>query len=169
MILFKVINNNFIDTWQDYSKTSSFRVGARWNHQGIPTMYTSKNVQNAMLEIANYVKSPALANKRFSIAVFEFPELSLKVIEPEALPKVWYHRKHKVSVKNAGSKYLSDKRYHGIVVPTSTINAKIATHTINAVRESVYANVVVNLAHIGVSNIKRLDIVKPIYSDAMFD
>jgi hypothetical protein len=121
-----------------------------------------------MLEIANYAISPSMVNKLYSIAVFEFPELKLKTVEPDELPSEWSHPDQKLSVKNAGDKYLTDKRWQGIIVPSVTIHHKIATHPINAVRQSVYANVVVNLEHVGLTNIKLLESFNPVYSNAMF-
>lgn len=169
MILFKAIHHQYLNKWQDYSKTSSYRHGARWNHATIPAMYTSQNVQNAMLEIANYTLSPAMANSLYKIAIFEFPELRLQHIEPAQLPKLWSDTEHKVSVKDLGSKWLTDPDYQGIVVPTASIHPAIATHPINAVRASVYANTVVNVARVGVQQIKLLDAISPIYANSMFN
>lgn len=168
MILFKAVQTKYLSSWADYTKTSSFRNGARWNKPNVPALYTSANVQNAMLEIANYSLTPSMANSLYTMAVFEFPELRLKTIEPAELPAKWSHRDHKLSVKNAGNKYLTSKDWEGIVVPSVTIHHAIATHPINAIRQSVYANVIVNLEQIGIDNIKLIDTFSPIYSEAMF-
>jgi RES domain-containing protein len=167
--LFKAIQSNYVDTWQDYTKTSSFKNGARWNHAGVAALYTSKNPQNAMLEVANYTPSPKMANMLYTLVVFQVPELSLYIIEPSELPKVWSHPSHKKSVKNTGTKHLNNADHHGIVVPSVATHTDIATHNLNVIRDSVYQNVVLNLANVDLNQIKILDKFKPVYSDAMFN
>ncbi|MAA94907.1 MAG: hypothetical protein CML22_06970 [Rheinheimera sp.] len=168
MILFKAIHSNYVSTWDKYKETTSFKNGARWNSPGVPAMYTSTNPQNAMLEIANYINSPAMVNKLYRIAVFEFPSLRLHKIDLPELPSNWYDISKPAKVKLVGDSYLKNAKYDGIQVPSITINRDIATHPINAIREAVYANVVVNLDTIGVGNIKLIDSYSPVYSSNMF-
>ena len=168
MILFKAIQKAHVSTWKNYQKTSSYRKGARWNSAGVPVMYTSSNAQNAMLEIANYMPNPKTVNAVYDIAAFEFPELRLHSIEPNELPLEWHETRHADGLKSLGDKYLTEPQYDGIVVPSATINRDIATHPINALRQSVYANVLVNLLTVGISRIKLIDSFSPIYSANMF-
>jgi RES domain-containing protein len=168
MILFKTIHKDYVSTWSDYTKTSSFRQGARWNNANIPVMYTSSNAQNAMLEIANYVPSPKMVNQLYRMAVFEFPELRLHTIEPVELPTRWHGESHEQAAKDLGEKYLLDTRCDGIKVPSATINRDVATHSVNTIRSSVYANVIVNLERIGLDRIKLIDSFSPIYPHSMF-
>lgn len=169
MILFKAVNKNYAASWAEYEKTSSYKKGARWNEVGTPVLYMSKNIQNAMLEIANYVTSPAMANAMYAICVFEFPELRLHTIEPKELPGDWADENHPASTSALGSKYLNDSaNYDGIIVPSTTINHGIATHVINSVRASAYGNVVINPNTIGTAKIKLIETLDPIYSKRMF-
>lgn len=168
MILFKAIQKAHVSSWDDYQKTSSYRDGARWNSAGMPVMYTSSNAQNAMLEIANYMPNPKTVNAVYDIVVFEFPELRLHYIEPSELPKEWHEEGHADVLKTIGDSYLSHKDFDGIVVPSATINRDIATHPINAVRRSVYANTVVNLETIGLDRIAVTGNFSPVYSSKMF-
>lgn len=168
MILFKTIHKDYVSTWADYAKTTSFRNGARWNNPNIPVMYTSSNAQNAMLEIANYITSPKMVNQFYRMAVFEFPELRLHTIEPLALPANWFLDPHEQEAKDLGDRYLTDTNCDGIKVPSATINREIATHSINTIRTSVYANVIVNLEHVGMARIKLIDSFTPVYSLSMF-
>lgn len=168
MILFKTIHKDYVSTWQDYQKTRSYRAGARWNSAEVPVMYASSNAQNSMLEIANYMPKPSLVNKLFRLAVFEFPSLRLHKIEPTELPSNWHDFNKPNEPKALGDKYLNSSKYDGIVVPSATINRDVATHEVNAIRESVYANVVVNLETIGLTNIKLIDSFTPVYSHSMF-
>lgn len=167
MILFKTIHNDYVDLWKDYNKTSSFKLGARWNNASTPVLYTSSNAQNAMLEIANYVKSPKIVNRNFKLAVFQFPELRLHSIDPKELPAKWHDPIHATEVKALGDKYLLDPNWDGIVVPSATINREVATHSINTIRQSVYANVIVNPDNIGLDRITLIDKFSPIYCSSM--
>ena len=168
MILFKAIQKAHVSSWKSYEKTSSYRDGARWNSAGMPVMYTSSNAQNAMLEIANYMPNPKAVNAVYDIVVFEFPELRLYSIEPNELPEEWHDGRQVDALKAIGDSYLSNKDFDGIVVPSATINREIATHPINAVRRSVYANTVVNLATIGLDRISVTGKFSPVYSSKMF-
>ncbi|WP_445766791.1 RES family NAD+ phosphorylase [Rheinheimera sp.] len=168
MILFKAIHKNYVNSWKDYQKTSSFRTGARWNSAGIAAMYTSVNPQNAMLEIANYLASPKLVNAMYVLSVFEFPSLRLHNLVPNELPPGWHSVTKPIQAKLLGDKYLNDPNYDGIVVPSVTINQTVATHPVNDIRAAAYGNVVVNLETIGVNKITLVDSFSPIYSSSMF-
>tara|TARA_Y100001963_G_C6649168_1_gene384844 strand:+ start:89 stop:610 length:522 start_codon:yes stop_codon:yes gene_type:complete len=168
MILFKVIQKNYVGTWADFQKTSSFRNGARWNSSGVAAMYTSVNPQNAMLEIANYLGTPKLVNAMYVMCVFEFPSLRLHHLTPEELPADWYSVSKPDSAKKLGDSYLNNTNIDGIVVPSVTINQSIAMHPLNEVRAATYGNVVVNIETIGVDKIRLVDRFSPIYSSSMF-
>jgi len=168
MILFKAVKKEYADSWADYTKTASYKSGARWNSAGVAAMYTSMNPQNAMLEIANYVASPRLVNSLFVISVFEFPSLRLHQLIPNELPSDWNDVSKPAQVKALGDKYLNDPQYDGVVVPSVTINKDIAMHAINAIREAAYGNVIVNLKTIGVDNVKLIDSFSPVYFSNMF-
>lgn len=168
MIVFKIIHKDYVETWRDYKKTSSFRVGARWNSAGVAAMYTTSNVQNAMLEVANYMPTPAQVNDLFRLAAFELPSLQLYQISPQELPGNWYELTKPNATRELGDKYLKHSDYDGLIVPSVTINKDIAMHPLNAVRASVYSNVILNPERIGVGNIKLIDCFTPIYSQSMF-
>lgn len=168
MILFKTVKNDYINTWDKYHLTSSFRDGARWNLPGTPVIYLSSNVQNAMLEIANYVPDPRMVNAHYSVVIFEVPELSIHTIEPKELPTDWDSDSHQLSTQILGTQYLSDPEYGSILVPSATINSQIAAHRVNSIRVCVYANVVLNPEVIGLTNIQVREVIAPVYSSRMF-
>jgi RES domain-containing protein len=168
VILYKTIHKDYIRGWANYQKTSSYRNGARWNSKNTPAMYLSANPQNAMLEIANYAVSPKIANTLYRIVVFEFPELRLLAVTPSQLPKQWNDAAHSTVTQQAGDAWLTSGRHDAFIAPSVTINHVIATHAINAVRDSVYANVIVNLGTVGTANIRMVGSYKPVFSDRMF-
>ncbi|BFM18773.1 hypothetical protein R50073_49560 (plasmid) [Maricurvus nonylphenolicus] len=168
MILFKIIHKDFVSGWADYQKTGSFRNGARWNSPGTPVMYLSSNIQNAMLEIANYSISPRMANKLFRMAVFEFASLRLYEMSPEDLPVTWNADEHGTDTQEIGDKLLSSDSYDGFMAPSAAINNDIVRHPLNDVRRSAYGNVIVNIEKYGQDKAELIDSYSPIFSQRMF-
>lgn len=155
-------------SWAEYQKTSSFRNGARWNSPGTPAMYLSLNIQNAMLEIANYSISPKIANELYRIAVFEFSSLRLYEMRPEELPDNWNRDTHGVDTQELGSGFLKNEKYDGFRAPSVGINDDIVRHSLNEVRSSAYANVIVNIEKYGQERAKLIDNYSPVFSQKMF-
>ena len=168
MILFKIIHKDVVDGWAEYQKTGSFRNGARWNSPGTPVLYLSSNIQNAMLEIANYSISPRMANKLFRIAVFEFASLRLYEMTPEDLPQTWRDEDHCSDTQALGDKLLNLDVYDGFVAPSVAINEEIVRHPLNDVRRCSYGNVIVNIEKYGQDRAELIDSYSPIFSQRMF-
>jgi RES domain-containing protein len=169
LILFKTANANYIGGFKDYHKTRSFKEGARWNSAGTPVLYFSSNVQNAMLELANYQPDPVIANHINVMGVFETPALRLYMMTPEELPQGWSDAAAPLAAQELGDKYLNDDRYDGFVVPSCTMNVDLAQSPLNEVRASIYANVVLNAESDAVSRIQLTETFSPIYSARMFN
>ena len=167
MILFKAANAKYIGSFKDYHKTGSFRDGARWNSAGTPVMYFSSNIQNAMLELANYQPDPVIANAINVMGVFEAPALRLHQVTPVELPDGWSTPYPPLAAQELGDRYLSDDRYDGFVVPSCTINTDLAQSPYNEIRDCVYANVVLNPESDAVQRIVLQDTFSPIYSARM--
>lgn len=168
MILFKIIHRDFVSEWADYQKTGSFRNGARWNSPGTPVMYLSSNIQNAMLEIANYSISPRMANRLFRMTVFEFASLRLYEMSPEDLPVTWNADEHGPDTQEVGDKLLSSDHYDGFLAPSAAINNDIVRHSLKDVRRSAYGNVIVNIEKYEQDKAELIDSYSPIFSQPMF-
>ena len=168
MILFKIGHKDYVHGWQDYRKTASYRNGARWNSREVPVMYLSSNIQNAMLELANYSVSPKMANKLFRIAVFEFEDLRVSNMEPGDLPRDWDSETHIKETQGAGDKLLRRKNFDGFFAPSVAINNSVVMHPELAVRGCAYANVVVNIEQFGIGKVTLKDVYSPVFSPKMF-
>lgn len=168
MILFRALHKKYAKTWTDYKKGSSYKVGARWNVASTPVMYFSSNVQNAMLELGSYVKSPKIANKLFAIGVFECPTLKLKEIQPEELPTNWQQYPFNIATQKYGTEILNDEKYDGLIAPSATINPELAASMQNELRNCIYANVIVNPERDALKRMTLLESFEPIYSNRMF-
>lgn len=154
--------------WSDYRKTSSFRRGARWNSPGQPVMYLSSNVQNAMLEIANYAISPKMANSLYRLVVFEFPLIRLHTVRVPSLPAEWSRSEHHAETQVLGDTLLRKAAHDGFVVPTTAVHSAISMHPNRAIRETSYQNVVINLEKIDPTQVKILERLSPVFSTRMF-
>ena len=168
MILFKVIHKDYVNGWNEYQKTSSFKNGARWNSPGTPVLYLSSNIQNAMLETANYAPNPHMVNKLYRMAVFEFSALRLYEMTPSDLPNNWNRDGHEFETQDVGDRLLLSDEYDGFLAPSVAINNDIVTHSFNEVRRSAYGNVVVNILKYGLGKARLIDSYEPVYSQRMF-
>nr|WP_229649140.1 RES family NAD+ phosphorylase [Vibrio splendidus]MCC4880317.1 RES family NAD+ phosphorylase [Vibrio splendidus] len=171
MILFKTMRADLTDPSKllDYEKTSSFKYGARWNSQGTGALYFSSNVQNAMLELANYVDSPKMANASSVVAVYELSDTAmLHEIVPSELSDDWNTYPYPASLQLMGDGILGQPDIHGIIAPSIAINDDIARSKVNAIRRSCYANVILDPTSEIIKSIRLIDTMKPIYSGRMF-
>lgn len=168
MILFRVIGKNYVNEWNHWDKTGSYRKGARWNSAGTPVMYFSSNPQNAMLETSNYFATPRLANAATVMCVFECTALSLHSIEPSELPSNWDAAIAPGETRKLGDEHLHNDRYDGIIVPSVGIHGAIASHELNEIRESSYANVVLNPTRSRVAELRLIETLTPVFSQRMF-
>lgn len=169
MILFRALHKQYIPSWGDYEKGSSYKHGARWNQAGTPVIYFSLNPQNAMLELSNYAPSASLANGLFAIGVFESPSLRLKEVQPEDLSQDWEHYPFHPDTQRYGSDVLLNDAYDGLIVPSCAINTELASSAHNEVRRSVFANVVMNPEKEAAKKMTLMRTYSPIYSNRMFN
>ncbi|OEE38330.1 hypothetical protein A1QO_02825 [Vibrio genomosp. F10 str. ZF-129] len=169
MILFRALHKRYVSQWNEYDKGSSFKDGARWNQANTPVMYFSSNVQNAMLELANYATTPTIANGLFVIGAFECTALRLKELDPKMLPNGWEQYPFHIATQDYGSTILHDDDYDGLVVPSCAINTTLASSPHNEVRRSLYANVILNPEKPAFKTMKLMDTFEPIYSNRMFN
>jgi RES domain-containing protein len=168
MILFRTISKKFAAQWHQWDKTESFRKGARWNSAQTPVMYFSSNPQNAMLETSNYYATPRLANAVAVLCVFECKSLAIRSIEPHELPSDWDSPLHQVSTQALGDTILQGADYDGILVPSVGIHPEVAAHPLNDVRQTSYANVVINPLSARVKNMELIEILSPVFTQRMF-
>lgn len=171
MIVFRTVAQEYapVDKMLDYFKSSNFRNGARWNSAGTPALYLSTNVQNAMLELANYVDDPLSVNLSSVIAIYQIDDgLRLEDIKPKDLKGDWNTYPYPVSLQRLGDSILTSNDYDGLIAPSIAINDDVARSKINAIRQSCYANLIINPSSDIAKSIKLIDTCNPIYSDRMF-
>jgi hypothetical protein len=130
-------------------------------------MYLASNVQNAMLEIANYSISPKMANRLYRLAVFEFPAPTLYRAEPFELPAGWNEGGHTSSVQKFGDDLLRSPEHDGFIVPTVAVHEAITISARDDVRETTYHNVVLNPAKLDLSKVRLIDQPTPVFSARM--
>lgn len=172
MILFKTLATAFtpVDKLMEFDKTRSFKEGARWNSAKQPALYFSANIQNAMLELANYVDSPAQANAANIIGVYEISDdIRLYEIQPHELLQGWEDYPYPAVLQQTGNDVLNSEQYDAILAPSVSINSELAGSPSNAIRRSLYANVILNPTKEITYTLLLKGIYQPIYNNRMFE
>lgn len=171
MIVFRTVAKEYapVDKMLDYVKSSNYRNGARWNSSGTPALYLSTNVQNAMLELANYVDSPVHANLSSVIAVYKLDdEIRLHEVVPAELQDDWNTYPYPSELQKLGDGILLNKAFDGLIAPSIGINDAVARSKYNTIRKSSYANLIINPNKDIAKSITLIELCDPIYSDRMF-
>ena len=87
----------------DLSGTGAKLYGGRWNHAGVPCIYTASSMALAVLEFSVNV-NVAFVPPDLSIAIFEINNLS--IFKPQNLPADWAEVPAPLSTKDFGSRLL---------------------------------------------------------------
>lgn len=172
MILFKTVQEQYssVDKVLDFAKTRSYNDGARWNSARTPALYFSRNVQNAMLELMNYVDTPEEANLSYVVAVYEVPDsVRLHNVVPNELFDGWNDYPYSSRLQLLGDSHLKSPDIDGIIAPSVSINDDIARSSINLIRESCYNNVIINPDKEVFKKMSLIDTFEPVYNERVFD
>jgi len=86
MIVYRFSSKQFID---DLSGEGARLYGGRWNHKGLPALYTSLTTSLALLELLIHSASYDEI-KNNAIAIIELPEKEVAEINAAALKQHWW-------------------------------------------------------------------------------
>ena len=104
----------------DLSGEGSKLFGGRWNHKGIPCIYTSESRALALLEYSVNVNIDEIP-RALSCVTIEIPNRSIKLISENKLPGNWKNFPAPSDKKDLGSKLLSSLKAAVIKIPSSII------------------------------------------------
>ena len=104
----------------DLSGEGSKLFGGRWNHKGIPCVYTSESRALALLEYSVNVNIDEIP-RALSCVTIEIPDRSIKLISENKLPGNWKNFPAPSDTKDFGSKLLSSLKVKVIKIPSSII------------------------------------------------
>jgi len=108
--------------------------GGRWNHKGIPCIYTGTSRALCICEYAANVSSDNLPND-LAMVTFEIPEHSVLNLEINQLPKNWREDPSPFENKKLGSKILIKNEFLIIRIP-STIVPQEYNYILNPVHKN---------------------------------
>lgn len=91
--------------------------GGRWNHKGIPCIYTSESRALAILEYTVNVGIDDIP-RALSIITFEIPDQNLLIVPVLSLPGNWSDKPAPGSAKDFGSDLLLSKANLIIKIPS---------------------------------------------------
>ncbi|HWH61850.1 MAG TPA: RES family NAD+ phosphorylase [Ginsengibacter sp.] len=132
----------------DLSGEGSKLFGGRWNHKGIPCIYTSESRALALLEYSVNVNIDEIP-RALSCVTIEIPNRSIKLISENKLPGNWKNFPAPSDTKDLGSKLLSALKVTVIKIPSSIIKEEF--------------NYLLNPLHAPNKNFKVVDIKDFIY------
>lgn len=117
MIVFRVGKTQYA---KDIDGIGAKLFGGRWNHQGIPCIYTASSRALAILEYSVNINIEFVP-RALSITTFEIDEKLIEEIERKNLPGNWFDTPAPTSTKDFGTELLQSGipivRFPSCVVP----------------------------------------------------
>lgn len=105
----------------DLSGKGAELVGGRWNSRGNAILYTSQSIALCVTEIAVHVPLGILP-KDYDLIHIEIPDDN--ILEVKRLPKDWQTFPHADSTQKIGDKFLRDKKYLVLKVPSAAVQGE---------------------------------------------
>lgn len=105
----------------DLSGKGAELVGGRWNSRGNAVLYTSQSIALCVTEIAVHVPLGILP-KDYDLIHIEIPDDN--ILEVKRLPKDWQTFPHADSTQKIGDKFLRDKKYLVLKVPSAAVQGE---------------------------------------------
>lgn len=105
----------------DLSGKGADLVGGRWNSRGNAVLYTSQSIALCVTEIAVHVPLGILP-KDYDLIHIEIPDDN--ILEVKRLPKDWQTFPHADSTQKIGDKFLKDKKYLVLKVPSAAVQGE---------------------------------------------
>ncbi|NND32491.1 MAG: RES family NAD+ phosphorylase, partial [Saprospiraceae bacterium] len=93
----------------------------RWNHQGIPVLYTSSHISLAFLELLVNVDSFQLYGS-FQIVGIQIPEeVTIKYMAESKMPKNWRSNENMRPLRDLGTTWQKQSKFLVLAVPSAVI------------------------------------------------
>ena len=95
--------------------------GGRWNHVGIPVVYTSESLSLAVLEYVVHVSIPDLPKELVSVRIDIPDKLPRTAITADELPDGWRTSRVKAKLRDIGTHWARGGASPIVVVPSVVI------------------------------------------------
>ena len=120
MRLYRICPENLLENYS--GRGASFQDGGRWNKAGLPALYFAASASVAMLEMANYLRSPRLVPKSYRLGIYETgSDISFDQWQPEDLPPGWNDYPYPALTQELGSRWLIEAKSALLFVPSAAI------------------------------------------------
>lgn len=137
----------------DLSGEGAKRAGGRWNHAGIPLVYTAQSGSLAILEVLQYVNPADL--RSFSMLTIHVPDdVSVTRITPAALPDHWQRYPYPATTKDIGSEWAAKQESLLLAVPS-------------AVYPDEY-NYLINPQHTAINQLRIVSVKPFVFNERLF-
>lgn len=120
---------------KDLTGEGSKIYGGRWNHEGIPCIYTTENRALSLLEYSAHVSLDSIP-RALSFTTFQVPVDSIKTFSLSDLPGNWNSWPHLKESRDFGSKWLKQNRFLIFRSPSAVIQQEY-NYVINVLHERI--------------------------------
>ncbi|HCS21217.1 MAG TPA: hypothetical protein DIW47_11770 [Bacteroidetes bacterium] len=115
MIVYRISKKKWA---KDLSGKGAENAGGRWNHKGIPVLYTSLNSSLAILELLVHLDHDLLPNDLVVSRIF-IPDGSIKELSLTDLPKNWRDSPAPDPLKEWGKNWVNANTHLALKVPSA--------------------------------------------------
>lgn len=140
MIVYRVSNGAYAT---DLSGEGARLHGGRWNHAGIPCLYTSSSRALAILEFSVNVNLGRIL-RHLKVTSIEIPENNIKALSIHELPGNWKDTPAPPSTKDFGTGLLN-KMHHLVLKIPSTVVPEEFNYLVNPRHARISECSVVNM------------------------
>ena len=154
MWLYRICPESLLENYS--GRGASYQDGGRWNRAGLPVLYFACSASVAMLEMANYLRSPGLVPKSYRLGIFETGAIGYEQWGIEDLPARWNDYPYPAATQALGSRWLQATTSALLLVPSAAIPAGLENIAL------------VNPVHPGARQLKLVSVENGIFNKRAF-
>lgn len=151
MVLYRIGKTKFA---YDLAGTGAKLYGGRWNHEGIPCIYSAASRALSLLEYSAHVTLDTIP-KALSFTNFEVPDELIHAVKSEKLPGNWPDWPHPKAARDFGTALLQENKHAVLQFPSAIIPEEFI-YVINPLHSLIKSIRIINVrGYIYDSRLKR--------------
>ena len=127
MIVYRIAAKSRIN---DLNGRGAEIAGGRWNHKGLPVLYTASTSSLAILEKLVHVELDLFPTSLYFAVIEIKGKFTQKILTAEDLPEKWNQFPNPDVLKEIGRQWLEENKFLVLSVP-SAVNTHEVNHLIN--------------------------------------
>ena len=131
MFLYRISKEKYI---RDLSGEGARKYGGRWNHKGMPVLYTSEHLSLAALEVLVHVPVISLPKDLKLLKLKISDKASREEVDPAILPANWKEYPAPTELKDLGTEWIEHRNSLLLKVPSAVISSE-CNYLINPLHE----------------------------------